>query len=59
VLVTGGAIGAGGGASHEPGSDTIRAMIFERGYGRIALAVAGLGVAVLFASLFFRKSDTY
>ncbi len=36
-------VGIGGGASHEPGSDTIRAMSHERSYGLAAAASAALG----------------
>jgi hypothetical protein len=41
------AIGEGGGASHEPGSDTIRTLLFERGYGLAAVVIALVGVLVL------------
>lgn len=57
VLVFGGVIGQGGGASHEPGSDSIRALIFEESVGQVSLAVAGLGLLSLLASIFMRKSE--
>lgn len=40
-------VGIGGGASHEPGSDTIRALSHERSYGLAAGASAVLGVVLL------------
>jgi hypothetical protein len=52
VLVTGGMVGEGGGASHEPGSDTVRLLIFDSGMGRAALGIAGLGLVALFAGMF-------
>ena len=55
VFVFGGFVGEGGGAGHEPGTDTIRTLIFERGVGQAALAAASLGVIVLLSSLFMRK----
>jgi hypothetical protein len=55
IFVFGGFVGEGGGAGHEPGADTIRTLIFERGVGHAALAAAALGVVVLLSSLFMRK----
>ena len=57
VFAFGGFVGEGGGAGHEPGTDTIRTLIFERGVGHAALAAAALGAVVLLASLFMPKSD--
>jgi len=57
VFVFGGFVGEGAGAGHEPGSDTIRTLIFQRAVGHAAVAAAALGVVVLLASLFMRKSD--
>jgi hypothetical protein len=55
IFLFGGFVGEGGGASQEPGSDTIRAMIFDRGAGRIALGLIGLGLLAALASLFMRR----
>jgi hypothetical protein len=55
VFVFGGFVGEGGGAGHEPGTDTVRTLIFEKGVGHLALAATGLGGVVLLASLFMRK----
>ena len=41
------AVGVGSGASHEPGSDTIRALSHERSYGLAAGASAVLGLVLL------------
>jgi hypothetical protein len=57
VFVFGGFVGQGGGAAQEPGADTMRALIFERGVGQAALASVMLGVVVLLASLVMRRSD--
>jgi hypothetical protein len=57
VLVTGACVGQGSGAGHEPGSDTIRTLIFEKNVGRAALGFTGLGLLALLASAFMRKSD--
>lgn len=51
VLVSGGLVGEGSGAGHEPGSDTIRLLIFDKSIGRAALGLAGLGLVALFVSL--------
>ncbi len=41
------AVGVGGGASHEPGSNIVRALSHERSYGLAAGASAVLGVVLL------------
>ena len=57
VLVFGGVVGAGGGAAHDPGADTLRALILDRNMGRFAVGMVGVGLLALFASLFMRDSD--
>ena len=54
VLVTGGLVGEGGGAGHEPGSDALRILIFDGTMGRAALVFVGLGLLAMFTSLFVR-----
>lgn len=56
ALAFGGVVGVGGGASHEPGSATIRVLLLESNVGRFALGLAGVGVLALFASLFMRSA---
>lgn len=51
-------VGVGGGASHEPGSDTIRGLLFERGYGLAALVIGGIGILVLIASKLVARRPT-
>ena len=49
-------IGQGSGASHEPGSDTIRGLVFQSSFGLAMLIMIGLGVIVLVVSAFVRSS---
>jgi hypothetical protein len=58
VLVFGGFVGEAGGASHEPGSDTMRGLIFDRSLGHAALVMVAVGVVTLLASLLLRREDT-
>jgi hypothetical protein len=58
VLVTGGLVGEGGGAAYEPGADTVRTLIFERGVGHAALGMACVGALLLVVSLVLPKRQT-
>jgi len=57
VMLFGAFVGDGAGASHEPGSNTIRSLMFEKNVGRVALGLAAGGVLALIASAFLRGSD--
>lgn len=50
-------VGDGGGASREPGSDTVRALSFESGTFTGAVVLSAIGIAILAVGWLARRGD--